>query len=371
MAVKENTEPVSDEIVWDVDTEVQLFYAMNGHKPVGVNKYFQMACIIEKFSSAVNKNITSKVIWDHLDTMYDLQALDDSEILPFPNDEKEFCLPSAEFGEMMTMKQTTESKKEVKDVKEQKEIAKETKENKDKAKENKPESKKEIKEPKKDMKDVKKEIKEVKRELKDPKREFKDARRDIKEARDRFKDVSKEVKKDVKDVIKNKIKVKDKKEDKEEVSKEEPSVPRKERGRLNDSESSSRSSPSTVAESTPKRGVMTPTPKRSSRGGSLLGRRIAPGEQNSSSKPSSPTMLSPSHPSSGSPGHSSPAVPGSNSGANSSSRASSPYPVGASSGSPLVSSSSAASQSSSASTHASGREGTPASGPPAPKRRRT
>jgi hypothetical protein len=35
MAVKEKTENVVDGIEWNVDTEVQLFYAMHGHKPVG------------------------------------------------------------------------------------------------------------------------------------------------------------------------------------------------------------------------------------------------------------------------------------------------------------------------------------------------
>lgn len=113
MAVKEKSENVAEGIEWNVDTEVQLFYAMHGHKPVGkiwlysfskqcvevlwyiqsiwysmkadfhlfsfsfagVNKYFQMACILEKFRNSVNKDITSKVIWDHLDTMYDMQAL--------------------------------------------------------------------------------------------------------------------------------------------------------------------------------------------------------------------------------------------------------------------------------------------------------
>lgn len=35
MAVKEKLENVSEEIEWNVETEVQLFYAMAGHKPVG------------------------------------------------------------------------------------------------------------------------------------------------------------------------------------------------------------------------------------------------------------------------------------------------------------------------------------------------
>jgi hypothetical protein len=34
-----------------------------------------MACILEKFRNSINKDITSKEIWDHLDTMYDMQAL--------------------------------------------------------------------------------------------------------------------------------------------------------------------------------------------------------------------------------------------------------------------------------------------------------
>lgn len=35
MAVEEKTDTTVDEIEWNVDTEVQLFYAMYGHKPVG------------------------------------------------------------------------------------------------------------------------------------------------------------------------------------------------------------------------------------------------------------------------------------------------------------------------------------------------
>jgi hypothetical protein len=35
MAVKEKTENAVDGIEWNVDNEVQLFYAMHGHKPVG------------------------------------------------------------------------------------------------------------------------------------------------------------------------------------------------------------------------------------------------------------------------------------------------------------------------------------------------
>uniref|UniRef100_A0A131XE24 Putative chromatin modification-related protein eaf7 n=1 Tax=Hyalomma excavatum TaxID=257692 RepID=A0A131XE24_9ACAR len=87
---------------WNVDTEVQLFHAMKGHKPVGVNRYFQMACIHEKFSASLNKDISSQTIWDHLDTMYDMAALHESEILPFPNPENEFALPDNDFGDLLS-----------------------------------------------------------------------------------------------------------------------------------------------------------------------------------------------------------------------------------------------------------------------------
>ncbi|XP_049270819.1 MRG/MORF4L-binding protein-like [Rhipicephalus sanguineus] len=86
---------------WNVDTEVTLFRAMKGHKPIGVNRYFQMACIVEKFSVAMNKDISSQAIWDHFDDMYDMEALHESEILPFPNNETEFSLPESEFGDLM------------------------------------------------------------------------------------------------------------------------------------------------------------------------------------------------------------------------------------------------------------------------------
>jgi hypothetical protein len=38
MALKEkSTELQFDEIEWNVENEIQLFFAMNGHKPVGKN----------------------------------------------------------------------------------------------------------------------------------------------------------------------------------------------------------------------------------------------------------------------------------------------------------------------------------------------
>ncbi|XP_036803541.1 MRG/MORF4L-binding protein isoform X2 [Oncorhynchus mykiss] len=84
---------VEDSVVWSQEVEVCLFHAMLGHKPVGVNRHFHMICIRDKFSQNIGRQVSSKVIWDHLGTMYDMSALHESEILPFPNSEKSFNLP--------------------------------------------------------------------------------------------------------------------------------------------------------------------------------------------------------------------------------------------------------------------------------------
>ncbi|XP_039214129.1 MRG/MORF4L-binding protein isoform X2 [Crotalus tigris] len=66
----------------------------------GVNRHFHMICIRDKFSQNIGRQISSKIIWDHLSTMYDMQALHESEILPFPNSEKNFILPDEIFQEV-------------------------------------------------------------------------------------------------------------------------------------------------------------------------------------------------------------------------------------------------------------------------------
>ncbi|XP_077316441.1 MRG/MORF4L-binding protein isoform X2 [Lithobates pipiens] len=82
-----------------------------------------MICIRDKFSQNIGRQISSKVIWDHLRTMYDMQALvsasshatplsqsrkHESEILPFPNSEKNFILPEEIIQEVKEGKVTTE-----------------------------------------------------------------------------------------------------------------------------------------------------------------------------------------------------------------------------------------------------------------------
>lgn len=64
-----------------------------------------MAFIWDKLTASLNKDIESEKIWEHLETMYNFEALDESESLPFPNDEKEFYLPDSEFGLLKSKKE--------------------------------------------------------------------------------------------------------------------------------------------------------------------------------------------------------------------------------------------------------------------------
>ncbi|XP_018020625.1 chromatin modification-related protein EAF7-like isoform X2 [Hyalella azteca] len=82
-------------IEWTVNNEIQLFHAMTGHKPIGINKHFQMLMIHSKLSESLHTEVSSQIIWDKLRTLYDLSALEDSDKLQFPiTDGSEFTLPS-------------------------------------------------------------------------------------------------------------------------------------------------------------------------------------------------------------------------------------------------------------------------------------
>ena len=93
-----------DPLTWDVDMEIQLFYAMANHKPVGINKHFHMACIWEKLSNSITKEISTQDIWKHIGSLYDLNMLEETEQIPFPNQEMPFSLPENEFGSLMKQK---------------------------------------------------------------------------------------------------------------------------------------------------------------------------------------------------------------------------------------------------------------------------
>ncbi|XP_064625840.1 MRG/MORF4L-binding protein-like [Lineus longissimus] len=126
-----------DPVAWNVDLEVSLFHAMKKHKPVGVNRHFQMAFIYSILNSSINRRITCKQIWEKLSTLYDLQALNESEISPFPNKQVDFSLPETEFSMLITKvvssnKNPVARHENVKDQQKDKELVKEREGHKEK-----------------------------------------------------------------------------------------------------------------------------------------------------------------------------------------------------------------------------------------------
>ncbi|XP_072378638.1 uncharacterized protein MrgBP [Diabrotica undecimpunctata] len=218
-----------DEFEWTVVHEGQLLDAMVGHKPVGINKYFQMAFICDKFMDNIHKDIDSQRVWTHLETMYNLEALDECESIPFPNSEKEFNLPESEFGSWITKK----------------------------------DEEKKLQSGKTSSESPVKQVKEIKKEEKTPIKNQKE-RRDSKEGKDNNKtpiakkEIKKESEKVVKQIVKGRNSTSSNSESKSGKTKSEDTpkpAKRPTRGSLkpnDDSGSSGKSSPITV----------TPTAKR-------------------------------------------------------------------------------------------------------------
>ena len=118
MAVKEKSE-CCEEMEWSAEEEIQLFKALGGLKPIGINKHFYMACICDRLSNALKREIHPDVVWAHLKTMYNLEVLDQMEPVPFPQDLTYFTLPETEYGSLMSKKleENDERKSEEKDHK--------------------------------------------------------------------------------------------------------------------------------------------------------------------------------------------------------------------------------------------------------------
>ena len=63
-------------VTWTPEMDVNLFYAMIDHKPVGVNKHFHMIFIYEKFNQATDTiKLSVEQLWQRLNTLYDLKEL--------------------------------------------------------------------------------------------------------------------------------------------------------------------------------------------------------------------------------------------------------------------------------------------------------
>lgn len=115
MAVKEKSE--SEDMEWSTEEEVQLLYALDGLKPVGINKHLYMAQICERLSKALKRDVASDTVWAHLRTLYNLDVLDQMERLPFIEEEVEFALPESEFSALISKKLAETEEKKIADIK--------------------------------------------------------------------------------------------------------------------------------------------------------------------------------------------------------------------------------------------------------------
>lgn len=87
----------------NVDNQVSILTALLKYKPVGVSRHFLMVCIQDIVNSEILSNgggsaakdilLSCDQIWNFLNSLYDLKALEHSEPLPFPNENSEFQLP--------------------------------------------------------------------------------------------------------------------------------------------------------------------------------------------------------------------------------------------------------------------------------------
>lgn len=104
-------EKCSEDMEWSADDSIQLFFALEGLKPVGINKHFYMACIAERLSKSLNRDVPTDAIWAYLRKLYNLELLDEMEPLPFPNEQIDFFLPDAEFSDLMSLKKAKSEEK--------------------------------------------------------------------------------------------------------------------------------------------------------------------------------------------------------------------------------------------------------------------
>lgn len=115
MAVKEKSE--TEDMEWSTEEEVQLLYALDGLKPVGINKHLYMAQICERLSKALKREVASDTVWAHLRTLYNLDVLDQMERLPFIEEEVEFSLPESEFSALISKKLAETEERKITDIK--------------------------------------------------------------------------------------------------------------------------------------------------------------------------------------------------------------------------------------------------------------
>jgi hypothetical protein len=63
------------EVVWDAETEICLFESIAKYPPTGVNRYFSILNSSILLQKKLNKRITPQQTLEHLNSLYNLEAL--------------------------------------------------------------------------------------------------------------------------------------------------------------------------------------------------------------------------------------------------------------------------------------------------------
>ncbi|KAF6032995.1 MRGBP [Bugula neritina] len=87
---------------WNIQDETKLLNAIRYNKPVGVNKHFAIVKIVDQLKNSLSRLVTIRDVWSYLESLYDVDALDEFETIPFPNEVTDFCLPEQEFPETIS-----------------------------------------------------------------------------------------------------------------------------------------------------------------------------------------------------------------------------------------------------------------------------
>ncbi|KAJ6223781.1 hypothetical protein RDWZM_002326 [Blomia tropicalis] len=83
---------IADSFEWTTENEVHLFQLLSEYKPVGINRCFNMIGLLHHFNKLTSKDNSSTILWDHLDTMYNLEYLNANDPLTFSNEMEDFQL---------------------------------------------------------------------------------------------------------------------------------------------------------------------------------------------------------------------------------------------------------------------------------------
>eukprot|EP01134_Creolimax_fragrantissima_P003094 CFRG3094T1 len=81
-------------MMWTAEREIELFDALTLYKPMGFQKHFMMVLVLERLNTS-KYDFPCKEVWKHIEEMYDLETLDESQDDPVSSEFAGFCLPSS------------------------------------------------------------------------------------------------------------------------------------------------------------------------------------------------------------------------------------------------------------------------------------